>query len=225
MNVEIYKILKIFFQNITFKNVLTMGGSLEPVTERGKIMTKFYMIKNKKILDAVAIYKKNYKERNKFIVDFYSSHGIDGNQYYLGGDGPINKPFTDTWKKHIVLHVENTTNNLSKFATEFKRSRKFDDLYEFKKTSKILKEFQEECINKKVIINLEKVYWGDYFKDLCYKLYSYTTFSYDGILYLGITCNSLEQFEPKCDGVIEINGSEFYKKLEKKKELTEGETK
>lgn len=35
MNVEIYKILKIFFQNITFKNVLTMGGSLEPVTERG----------------------------------------------------------------------------------------------------------------------------------------------------------------------------------------------
>ena len=88
-------------------------------------MTKFYMIKNQKILDAVAIYKKNYKERNKFIVDFYSSHGIDGNQYYLGGDGPINKPFTDTWKKHIVLHVENTTNNLSKFATEFKRSRKF----------------------------------------------------------------------------------------------------
>ena len=35
---------------------------------------------------------------------------------------------------------------------------------------------------------------------------------------MGITCNSLEQFEPKCDGVIEINGSEFYKKLEKKKE-------
>ena len=54
------------------------GGSLEPVTERGKIMTKFYMIKNQKILDAVAIYKKNYKERNKFIADFYSSHGIDG---------------------------------------------------------------------------------------------------------------------------------------------------
>ena len=188
-------------------------------------MTKYYMIKNQKILDAVAIYKKNYKERNKFIVDFYSSHGIDGNQYYLGGDGPINKPFTDTWKKHIVLHVENTTNNLSKFATEFKRSRKFDDLYEFKKTSKTLKEFQKECIIKKIIVNLKPVYWGDYFKDLCYNPHSYTTFSYDGILYLGITCNSLEQLEPECNGFIEIKGSEFHKQLEKKKELTEGETK
>ena len=49
-------------------------------------MTKFYMIKNQKILDAVAIYKKNYKERNKFIADFYSSHGIDGHQYYLAGN-------------------------------------------------------------------------------------------------------------------------------------------
>ena len=83
-------------------------------------MTKFYMIKNQKILDAVAIYKKNYKERNKFIADFYSSHGIDGHQYYLAGNGPINKPFTDTWEKHIALHIENTTNNLSKFATELK---------------------------------------------------------------------------------------------------------
>ena len=69
-------------------------------------MTKFYMIKNQKILDAVAIYKKNYKERNKFIADFYSSHGIDGHQYYLAGNGPINKPFTDTWEKHIALHIE-----------------------------------------------------------------------------------------------------------------------
>lgn len=39
-------------------------------------MTKFYMIKNQKILDAVAIYKKNYKERNKFIADFYSSMAL-----------------------------------------------------------------------------------------------------------------------------------------------------
>lgn len=113
-------------------------------------MTKFYMIKNQKILDAVAIYKKNYKERNKFIADFYSSHGIDGHQYYLAGNGPINKPFTDTWEKHIALHIENTTNNLSKFATELKRSRQFNDLYEFKKTSKTLKEFQKECIIKKL---------------------------------------------------------------------------
>ena len=109
-------------------------------------MTKFYMIKNQKILDAVAIYKKNYKERNKFIADFYSSHGIDGHQYYLAGNGPINKPFTDTWEKHIALHIENTTNKLSKFATELKRSRQFNVLYEFKKTSKTLKEFQKECI-------------------------------------------------------------------------------
>lgn len=79
-------------------------------------MTKFYMIKNQKILDAVAIYKKNYKERNKFIADFYSSHGIDGHQYYLAGNGPINKPFTDTWEKHIALHIENTTNNLFKIC-------------------------------------------------------------------------------------------------------------
>ena len=40
--------------------------------------------------------------------------------------------------------IENTTNNLSKFATELKRSRQFNDLYEFKKTSKTLKEFLPE---------------------------------------------------------------------------------
>ena len=98
-------------------------------------------------------------------------------------------------------------------------------MYEFKKTSKTLKEFQKECIIKKIIVNLEPVYWGDYFKDLCYNPHSYTTFSYDGILYLGITCNSLKQLEPECNGFIEIKGSEFHKQLEKKKELTEGETK
>lgn len=69
-------------------------------------MTKFYMIKNQKILDAVAIYKKNYKERNKFIADFYSSHGIDGHQYYLAGNGPINN--------HLPTHGKNTLHYILK---------------------------------------------------------------------------------------------------------------
>lgn len=47
-----------------------MGGSLEPVMERKNIMTKYYMIKNQKILDDVVTYRKNYNERNKFIIDF-----------------------------------------------------------------------------------------------------------------------------------------------------------
>ena len=143
----------------------------------------------------------------------------------MAGNGPINKPFTDTWEKHIALHIENTTNNLSKFATELKRSRQFNDLYEFKKTSKTLKEFQKECIIKKIIVNLQPVYWGDYFKDLRFFAHSYSIFSYDGILYLAITCDSLEQLEPECDGFIEIKGSEFHKQLEKKDALMKGETK
>lgn len=202
-----------------------MGGSLEPVMERKNIMTKYYMIKNQKILDDVATYRKNYNERNKFIIDFYSDHGIDGNEYYFGGNGPINKPLTDKWKKNIVLHVENTTNNLTKFAADFKSKRQFNNLYEFKKTSKILKAFQEACINKKIIVNLQPVYWGDYFKDLRFLAHSYSIFSYDGILYLAITCDSLEQLEPECDGFIEIKGSEFHKQLEKKDALMKGETK
>lgn len=112
-------------------------------------MEKFYIVKNKDFLDTVEKYKKDSYERNEFFIDFCDRHGIDGNQYYFGGNGSINKSFDERGKKSITLHIEDTENNLSKFGSDFKQGKRFDNLSEFKKSSKLLKEFQDECIKKR----------------------------------------------------------------------------
>lgn len=181
-------------------------------------MERFYIVTNKEILDAVAKYHLNKKANTRFINEFFDKHGIDGNTYYLGGNGRVGVPFEEYNKKDITLYIENTENNISKFGHDFKKNSRYPNLSELKKTSKLLKAFQDECVSNKVIVNLEDVNFGEYFKGLHWGGYIRTYFEVDDVAYLSIQSTNGKDIIPEVDELQEIKGSEFYIAYEKRKE-------
>ncbi len=184
-------------------------------------MERFYIVTNEEILDTVKKYCLNKRANTKFINEFFDKYGIDGNTYYLGGSGFINTPFEEHNKKDITLCVENTENNVSKFSSDFKKNLRFSNLFEFKKSSKLLKTFQDDCISKRVIVNLEDVNFGLYFKELHWGGYTRIYFELDGVSYLSMRTTNGKDIIPEVDGLKEIKGSEFYIAYEKRKEQDE----
>ena len=114
-------------------------------------MEKFYIVRNQKVLQDIDQYKKNRAKRINFINDFFQRYNIDGERYYLGGSGFVNVAFDEDRKKDIALCIENTENNLSRFGADFKKTRQFTGLKEFKENSAILNDFQQECIKKRLL--------------------------------------------------------------------------
>ena len=89
-----------------------------------------------------------------------------------------------------------------------------DDSTGYENSRKVLlKEFQEECIEKEIVINLWYPRIGDYFQEIQYGGYKSSNFEYEGITYLSIDAD-VDSLTPKEDGFTEIKGSEFYKALE-----------
>lgn len=158
--------------------------------------------------------KKDSHDRNEFFKKFSDENGIDGNLYYFDGNGSVNQPFDEYRKSSISLSVSDTENNLEKFGKDFKKSKRFDDLSDFKKISKLLKKFQDECIANKVVINLYDIRFVDYFKELHLGGCSTSRFVYEGKYYLKISTSRYDTITPECDGFVEIKGSEFHTKLE-----------
>ena len=143
---------------------------------------------------------------------------IAGHAYHIGGNGFCNRPFEDFEKHSIRLYVEDCEENNAKFGKELlKPVNIFCDsdvmMRSFRANSKTLKQFQELCIERKIIINNHPVREGDYFKELRYGGYSVTRFEHDGKCYLNVKTNKNE-ITPESDGFTEIKGSEYYKALE-----------
>lgn len=178
-------------------------------------MEKYYIVTCKEFLADVERYKRNSKERNDFFVDFSERHHIDGNEYYFGGDGSVNQPFEEYHKNNICLAISDTEHNSSLYRSQCKTKLFCNNLIEFKKSSPVLKEFQQECIDKNVIINLHRMREGDYFKELHYGGYSVSRFECDNNYYLKIETDRKEMITPEYDGFNEIKASEFYLALEK----------
>lgn len=89
----------------------------------------------------------------------------------------------------------------------------------FRANSKTLKEFQNLCIERNIVINNHPICEGDYFEELHIGGYDVLRFEYDGKMYLRMN-TSRSSITPEYDGFEEIKGSEFYKALE---ELKKGE--
>lgn len=176
-------------------------------------MEKFYIVTNEKYLDELDERDRMHRERNVFIKKFFSEKGIDGGEYILHGSGSVGKPFCERDKSDIGLCIEDTKNNNELFGTHFKKGL-LSGLREFKKSSKLLKEFQDRCINEQVVINLPRPRVGDSFKEFEYRGYSYSQFRHSDKLYLSISNNDVDAITPKVDGFNEIAGSEFYKAKE-----------
>lgn len=178
-------------------------------------MEKFFKITNKKLFKEVSDYRKNAHERNEFAKRFFDENSIDGNEYYFGGTGMCNSEFQERNKGNISLAISATENNMAKFQSDFKKVKVCETLLGFKKTSKLLKKFQDECITNHVVINLLRVRIGDYFKEL--HLGGFGTeglHEHDGVFYLKVHTDHYDTITPEYDGFEEIKGSEYHLVLE-----------
>ena len=179
-------------------------------------MEKFYIINNTNFLNELRNYRKAARARNAFIKEFYESHNIDGKSYYMRGDGRVNCAFDESNKPDITLYIPDNDKNVEQFGKMLKvprRDVKLSGLRELKKNSPLLKSFQDECVEKEIVINLMFPRVGDYFQELQFGGYKRRIFEFEGITYLSIDADA-NSLTPREDGFTEIKGSEFYKALE-----------
>ena len=186
----------------------------------GKTMEKFYIVTNEKFLKEIDDYRKHEEERRILVNNFFENKGIVGEEYYISGDGFVNRPFKEHEKNNIRLYISDCNENDQKFGKELlKPTKLFSDsdvlMRKFRANSKTLKEFQNLCIEKNIVINNHSIREGDYFKELHLGGYSVSRFKYENKLFLKISTTKYETVTPDDDtGFAEIKGSEFYKALE-----------
>ncbi len=179
-------------------------------------MEKSFIVTNKKFLKEIEDFWEGEKKRNEFIKKFFTEKGIAETGYYICGNGRINAPFKDYEKGDIRLYINDCEENERKFGKQLLKPRRFDDgssMRCFRKNSAILKEFQELCIDCKIIINNRKHREGDYFKELTYGGYSVEGFESEGKYYLKMSALH-DGITPMYDGFEEIKLSDFYLVLE-----------
>ena len=178
-------------------------------------MERFYIVENKEYLKSVERDNEIQKSRNEFIKDFFDRYGIEGNSYFLRGNGGMNTPLPESYKKSISLCIEDTEKNRKKYGSQFKKS-KMEGMCDFRKNSSLLKILQEECVSKQVIVNVWETRSGYYFKELEYGGYSIQRFVLDNKMYLKVSTDSFSNWNitPKYDGFTEIKASEFFLALE-----------
>lgn len=177
-------------------------------------MDKFYKITNEKLRKEIEWYRETAKAQNNFIKQFFEENNIDGTEYYLRGTGMCNCEFQEDRKTDISLSISPTSNNTERFGKDFKQSL-CSGLVALKKTSKLLKKFQDGCIQNKIVINLLRVRIGDYFKEL--HLGGFGTeglHEHDGAFYLKIHTDHHDTITPEHEGFEEIKGSEYYQLVE-----------
>lgn len=191
--------------------------------ERKEIMERFYIVKNEKYLESIKRDQELSQKRNAFVKKFFEENGIDGSTYILHGNGRMNIPFQECDKKGICLEIEDTDNNNEQYGSQFKVSR-HEGMQAFRKSSSLLKKFQDECIQNETVINLFETRTGDYFKGIEMGGYSHSLFMSDGELLLRVTTEryNRQDFSPKFEGFNEIKASEFFTAKERY-EVSKGE--
>lgn len=151
-------------------------------------------------------------QQKKFINKYFAENNIEANAYHMGGNGIVNCPFKQSDVKDIYLSIEPTENDLIKFEKMLCKKNEYG-LCRFKKSSSLLKDFAQRCIDEKVVINLWQPRISNYFKSISYKGCGMTRFVLNDVMYMKIDSDYLKDSEvPK--GFIEIKLSEFYLKLE-----------
>ncbi|CAG7840020.1 hypothetical protein CLOHAE12215_01436 [Clostridium haemolyticum] len=162
-------------------------------------------------------YIKIAKLQKQFINEFFNENNIEAHKYEISGNGSVNKPFNEDDKNEITLRIIPTENDMNNFNNILCKADEHG-LCQFKKMSKLSKDFTQQCIDNKIPINLHLPRISDYFESLSYGLYGcgYEQFKYNNKLYLKVESRYLKENDtPK--GFVDIKASEFYLAKEEQK--------
>ena len=181
-----------------------------------KMIEKYYIVTNQKYLQGREAYYKAEKERRALINEFFDKHGIESEHYLLFGNGLVNSSFTDLDKRDIKLRIDDTNKTREKFKEHLKKGAFHQNMAEFKKNSTIMKELQEECVSRGIVINNHSPKPRDFFYEIRYIGYSYQEFEHRGTLYLKVVIDREASLtlNPGEEGFTEIKGSEYHAALE-----------
>lgn len=184
------------------------------------MIEKFYIVKNEKLLKELNDFFNNKKKRNAFVKDFFNKNNISGTGYYICGSGLVNCPFNEKEMNEIVLYIDDCVENNELFGNQLLKRKSFGDSYlrAFRKRSFVLKDFQQKCVEEKIVINSHFPFIGGYFKEFHCGGCSRNVFEYNGDLYLRITTSKFDSITPIENGFNEIKGSQYYDAYEKFKE-------
>lgn len=179
----------------------------------------FIATKESKWIKDYNSYIEDTKQQRKFADKFSKEKGIDGQHYQIGGNGGINRPFGEYEKDRIILSIESTESNLNKFGKMLNKPNEYN-MCKFRKNSSINKEFQQRCVDEKIIINLYEPDIRDYFQSLHWTRTGYQAFPYKNNWYVKIESENLKEDDTP-EGFEEIKLSEYYRI----KEIRESEKK
>ncbi|WP_125154851.1 hypothetical protein [Clostridium rectalis] len=180
-------------------------------------MEKFYIAtRPSKYYQDLQEYIQRREKQKEFVFKFLREKGIQAKEYWLYGDGLCDIPFSEEDKKDISLSIIPTDEDKESLSKQLYKPDQYE-LCSFKKNSKIGKEFEQYCIDNKIIINLLKPRIGDYFKststnNLSLGGYRLSQFELEHKLYVKLDSHKINEETKAPEGFIEIKLSEFYKK-------------
>lgn len=161
-------------------------------------------------------YIKISEEQKNFVKMFFKKNNIETKKFAVRGEGLCNKIFTEYSMRDIYLTIVPTENDRVNFSKQLTKIDA-DGICRFRQNSKILKDFQKQCVDQKVIINILSPNIRDSFTSMSwFKGYGFTRLKVDDKYYVEINSDELSSIElPK--GFEEIKLSEFYRVVEEHK--------
>lgn len=174
----------------------------------------FLVTKDSNYYKDVQKYVGMVQKQKQQVADFEKSVDIEANEYAVTGDGGCNCPFDEFDKSEIRFYIVPTKKDKTKFQKQLLKPM-LNGLSQFRRNGKISREFQQYCVDNKVIINILQPDLIDYLKSIDWAGYTRQMIECDEGYYLKVTSELLKEYDnPK--GFIPIPMSEFYKKLEEK---------
>lgn len=172
----------------------------------------FLVTKESQYYKDIQEYIDMIQNQKQQVVDFTKDKGIEANEYSVSGDGGCNCSFGEFDKKEITFYIVPTENDIEKFQKQLLKPLS-NGLRQFRKSSKIAKEFQQYCVDNKVIINILQPDLRDYLKSMGWVGYRRQMVECNQGYYLKVESELLKESDnPK--GFIPIKTSEFYEALE-----------
>lgn len=147
-----------------------------------------------------------------FINDFFDRYGIESNSYKMGGDGGVGIPFFERDKDKIYLAIIPTKNDLEQFGKQLRKPNDKGACY-FKKSSKVLKAFQQECIDNQIVVNTHYVDLRFYFKTMKWFGYHSSIAPYEDTWLVKVASDYLAEDDVP-EGFIPMKLSEFHINVE-----------